>query len=295
MPSRADSAARASRAPTARPPALLARAIAALGIAVDEVAPLLNDEPWTAQMRTFRLTTEEGELLKARLSRSARRVATSARLTVQLNDPRLPPPAAQWGRVTFERWVAGTPLNVTGWSERELIQAAELLGAVHRFAGARGEHLPQQRATRPFVEASLPRLSRLRRAGLIDRSGAGRIAGLLRGGIPERAAWGLTHGDLAPANLILTASGQLISIDNERLGRGFFDLDLAGAWHRWPLPEPDQRRFDTAYAVAAGRSPSPAIALWRLLATIRRLGLRIASGGDISDARRRLGDALDGL
>lgn len=271
----------------------LVRALSALGIATAEIAPLVNDEPWTPDVRTFLVIADSGERLKARISLSARAAATSSRLTAQLADPRLPIPVARWGRITFERWVEGTALHVAGWSESELVRAAELLGAVHCFAGTGGEHLPQLRATRPLVEQSLSRLTVLREAGLIDRPLTRRIAALVRDGIPERRPWAVVHGDLAAANLILTESGRLVSIDNERLSRGFLDLDLGVAWHRWPLEESEQRVFDAAYASATGRSPTPEIALWRLLATVRRLWVGQVWGGDTTGAWRRFDDALN--
>jgi aminoglycoside phosphotransferase (APT) family kinase protein len=207
----------------------------------------------------------------------------------------VPPLVPRSGRITFERWIDGDTLFSAGWSDHDLDAAADLLGMIHRFAGSEREHLPQVRRTRPFLERSLARLAGPVRDGLIDRDIGERLTAALLDGLPEWAAWGFAHGDFAPANLVATDDGRIVSIDNERLHRGFLDLDLGAAWYRWPLADREQRLFDARCAEASGRAPSPAIGLWRALAAVRRLGMRHSRGAPTAAARQRLGDALQDL
>jgi thiamine kinase-like enzyme len=276
-------------------PAVLTRAIRELGIAPARITVLLNEQPWLPEARTFLIATDDDRLLKARITGDARRAAVSSEISELLSDSRVPTPVARYGGVTFEQWLDGGTLFSAGWSDRDLTGAADILGTIHRCAGAEREHLPHSRRTRPFLEVSLTRLAGPVRDGLIDRATGRRVTDALRDGLPERAPWGFAHGDFAPANLVATDSGQIASIDNERLHRGFLDLDLGAAWYRWPLVEREQRLFDAHCAQTAGRAPPAEIALWRVLAAIRRLGLRHRRGAPTTDARQRLGDALAGL
>jgi aminoglycoside phosphotransferase (APT) family kinase protein len=227
--------------------------------------------------------------------REARRAAVSSAMTTMLGDSRVPPLVGRIGRVTFERWVDGVTLFSAGWSDRDLDAAADLLGMIHRFAGGEHEHLPQLRRTRPFLELSLRRTVGPVRDGLIDRDTGRRLRAALIDGLPERASWGFAHGDFAPANLVAPNDGRIVSIDNERLHRGFLDLDLGAAWYRWPLTDREQRLFDARCAQAAGRIASPEVGLWRILAAVRRLGMRHARGAPTAAARQRLDDALQDL
>ena len=276
-------------------PAVLTRAIRELGIAPARITALVNEQPWLPEPRTFLIATDDDRLLKARITGDARRAAVSSEMSQLLADSRVPTVVARCGGVTIERWVDGGTLFSAGWSDRDLAGAADILGTVHRCAGGGREHLPQSRLTRPFLEISLTRLAGPVRDGLIDRATGRRLSGALRDGLPERGAWGFAHGDFAPANLVATDGGQIVSIDNERLHRGFLDLDLGVTWYRWPLVEREQRLFDARCAQTAGRAAPGEIALWRVLAVIRRLGMRHAHGAPTTAARQRLGDALAGL
>ncbi len=276
-------------------PAVLIRAIREVGIAPARITVLPNEQPWLPEARTFLIATDDDRLLKARITDDARQTAVSSEMTELLSDSRVPELVGRCGGVTIERWVEGGTLFSEGWSDRDLTRAADILGTIHRCRGGEREHLRRSWRTRPFLEFSLTRVAGPVRDGLIDRATGRRVTDALRDGLPPQAPWGFAHGDFAPANLVATDGGQIISIDNERLHRGFLDLDLGVAWYRWPLVDREQRLFDAHCAQTAGRTASAEIALWRVLAVIRSLGMRHAHGAPTTAARQRLDDALAGL
>jgi hypothetical protein len=278
-------------------PRSVARALRELlGPDVRRAEPLHNDEPWLPYVRTFVIDLDDGQRLKARFVEQRGRAAASASLTRLLDDPRLPAPTAQIGSVTIDAWVPGETLATLGWHAGELAAAAELLATLHTFAGGPHEHLPHERRTSHLAEGAVAALLAPARDGSLDAAMADEVVGVLRESLPERARWGVSHGDFAPVNLVLTLDGQLISIDNERVHRGFLDLDLARSWYRWPLPETEQAHFDTAYCAAVGfHQDKDARRAWRVLAAAKKVSLRHSRGSPTAVAVTRLKDALAGV
>ena len=67
------------------------------------------------------------------------------------------------------------------------------------------------------------------------------------------------------------------SVDNEALGLGFFDHDLARSWYRWPLPSEGWRAFAGHYRAATGartEASAPTWAFWRVLVVTGSAHLR---------------------
>jgi aminoglycoside phosphotransferase (APT) family kinase protein len=92
---------------------------------------------------------------------------------------------------------------------------------------------------------------RLVRRRQMSRADAARLAALSR---PAQARAALTHGDPAPENLVLTASGRLRAIDEERVAVRPVAYDLARAICRWPLDAGEEAALLAAYAAAGGQA-----------------------------------------
>jgi aminoglycoside phosphotransferase (APT) family kinase protein len=93
---------------------------------------------------------------------------------------------------------------------------------------------------------------RLVRASLLEPCEGARLAELPA---PRHARSGLTHGDICPENLIVTPSGPLRAIDEERLAVRPFAYDLARAVNRWPLDDGLERQFLSGYEDGGGDVP----------------------------------------
>lgn len=274
--------------PECEPPPVVAHALARLGIDPATVRPLATTASAFATPRTFLVVDPGGARFKARVARSADAASRATVRARRLADPRVPAPLAHVGTVTIERWVPGVTLDEATPTGGQIDEAAELLAAVHRTHGGRPPAMRPVRAARR-AERELEVLSL---AGVVDDALRARAAAALER-LPAEALFGLVHGDLCGANLVVTGDGRLVSVDNELLAPGHLDYDLARAWYRWPLPDDLQRRFDDAYAAAAARIPDPATRrAWRVAATVRGAFVRHELGTAPDPAIRRLATAL---
>jgi thiamine kinase-like enzyme len=90
---------------------------------------------------------------------------------------------------------------------------------------------------------------RLVRRRLLDAAEATALTTLPR---PATARMAVTHGDASPDNLVLTAAGGLLAIDEERVAVRPTAFDLARTVCRWPLDRDQERALLSAYARAGG-------------------------------------------
>jgi len=275
-------------------PAWLARATGSLGYELVAVEPVEGTDPFSGAIRTFRLRTADGQLLKARRAVSPASAARAQRLAARLAEPGIPEPLARHGSVTFERWIEGVTLDSLPLSEVLIEEAADLLAKVHSYPGSPRWRLPQNRSVGPVRVEISGLAARLRSARAIDRATSEELDAALRSGLPERAAWGLVHADFAASNMVLDAEGRLVSIDNEHLRWGFLDADLGRTWARWRLPAPAERRFLERYESSAGRTVGrEALRAWRAVGALVSVAVRVRYGGRPEASLARLRDALD--
>jgi aminoglycoside phosphotransferase (APT) family kinase protein len=258
----------------------LAGASRALGIEPASVIPLHSAAPVARRPRSYLISTGAGARIKIRIARRQDLAARATTLIVALADERVPVPLARVGRFTAEAWVDGTPLSSLRVTQRHVVAAAELLARLHQFPGPPGEQLPRQQSTRPIRRRAERHVVELVSAGLVERRDAGTVRSILRHGLPARAEWGLVHGDFCAENLVWRPDGTLVSIDNETVGRGYRDYDMARTWYRWPMPASTLARFERAYfAALVVASPSPVERLaWRTAAALKGIHLRHRRG-----------------
>ena len=83
------------------------------------------------------------------------------------------------------------------------------------------------------------RIGTLVRGKLLRSSEAARLRQLLAGAAPARFTFGLTHGDIRPANVLVRPWGDCCLVDNEPAVNAY-EYDLGRTWYRWPM-RPEER------------------------------------------------------
>ena len=219
-------------------------ALAAEGLVVERVVALSGH----GHSDTFRLDLAGGHRAKMRVYRDR---VSAARVERQLRESTvgvLPEVLVRVGRRLIVEHVEGTVLDsylrASPVERRRLVRATgRLLARLH--GGPSGVTVPVGLYQRVLSLAA----GRFVRRRQMSRAEAARLATLSR---PARARAGLTHGDPAPENLVLTASGRLRAIDEERVAVRPVAYDLARAICRWPLDAVEEAALLAAYSAAGG-------------------------------------------
>jgi aminoglycoside phosphotransferase (APT) family kinase protein len=240
----------------------------------------------------FRLDLDDGRTMKGRVFPNARWAAQVHRLLAAPGASALPKPLLRAECVLISEFIEGAPLDewLAHRSARAVPrlarEAGRLMASVHSGRSPGGAApTPARYRTRLAAIAR-----RLVTASLLEPEVGARLAELVA---PARARGGLTHGDICPENLILTPSGRLKAIDEERLAIRPFAYDLARAINRWPLHGRFERAFLSGYEDGGGDARG--FRRWRAfwipaaLATSAEYRLARAPGtlGPILDALRR--------
>jgi aminoglycoside phosphotransferase (APT) family kinase protein len=266
----------------------VADALSSLGIEPVGWAPIADPAAWSRTPRCFRIVTAGHGVVKARVMRGPHRALRAATLAAALGDERVPTPLGCVGSTTIERWVEGTDLASTPLRGPHVDAAADLLAAIHGFAGGDGRsRLPQSRSVARFGARAVRQAIGLADAGTLTRTEGVALSRVLTRGLPDRSGWGLTHNDLCGPNLVVRdTDGVLVTVDNELLVRGFFEYDVGRVWYRWPRPDWAERRFATRYRRARGGATpsSEELAAWQASAALAGAHLRHRLGAPNTDA-----------
>ena len=218
-----------------------------LGLSVRRATPLSRRGAAPA----FRLDLEDGRTVKARVFPTARWAADVQRLLAAPGARALPRPLLRSGPVLISEFIEGTPLDewLPHRSASEVIrharEAGRLMASVHKGRSPRGRGPGPARYRARLVALA----RRLVCASLLEPCEGARLAELAA---PGRARSGLTHGDICPENLIVTPSGPLRAIDEERLAVRPLAYDLARAVNRWPLNDGLEQSFLSGYEDGGG-------------------------------------------
>jgi aminoglycoside phosphotransferase (APT) family kinase protein len=274
-------------------PGEVADALVALGV---EPASAVAVGGWRAGRMTYRITSADGRVVKARRLQGRIKPARAAALAAAVGDPCIPSPLTVAGRVTIEAWVEGTPLSEQRLCNAHVDSAADLLGRLHAHPAVPGFGTPGHRNVRVLVARVERQLDALTAAAALSRVDRGRLLEVVRDGLPDRAAWGLTHGDLCPSNLVITPAGGLVSVDNEGITFNFLDFDVARTWCRWPMPARSWTRFVRRYA-SWGRSAFElgSARAWYTAAAVKRAHRWHRTRQSDPDVTRALRRVLEGV
>lgn len=234
---------------------------------------------WRSGRATYRITLDGGREIKARRHQGRTRGARAAAFARALGDAGFPAPVAVVDRVTIEEWVDGTPLSELRLTGELVDEAANLLGRLHAVTSLphlsdlpdRPDRRVRSQQSTAFLWRGFDRqLVDLTDAGVLGAAERRRLATVARRGFPPVATRGLTHGDFCATNLVSVRDHALVCVDNEAVGFGFLDEDLARTWCRWPMPAWAWTRFRTRYA-RWGYPPAtpPADLAWRAVSATR--------------------------
>lgn len=263
----------------------LAAVRAFLGAPIARAVPLSASRPWNADRAAFRVETSDGRRTKLRRMPSEARARGVERSLEALADPRFARVLLRCGRLLVDEWIDGRGLDECGATRERVAEAGALLGRVHTTPPPPDAAVAEPGAA-PDAHGDALRadLDFLASAGLLDPAARARLENAAAAARPEQAEVGLVHGDFCAENLLVDARGQLRVVDNEALGVGPLDLDLARTAYRWPLDGREGRAFLDGYA--AYRDPDAGAAhapFWRIRVLAKSARLRASGGWDRAD------------
>jgi Ser/Thr protein kinase RdoA (MazF antagonist) len=175
----------------------------------------------------------------------------------------VPAPLIVRGSVSVDSWVTGRPLAEVPPRFHPFELAGDLLGSLHRVRQS-------TRATEGIPDRVGAMLD-----GAVRPAEATALVERVRSGLPSRASWGLTHGDLGQDNVVMTPQRTIVAIDNENVRPGFLDHDLARTWYRWPMSGESWRRLERAYARHRTPASDPAeVHAWCIAAVAKSVWVR---------------------
>jgi aminoglycoside phosphotransferase (APT) family kinase protein len=243
------------------------------------------------------VVTADGRSLKVRYYARPTKVREAAALRVGLADDRLPKILLVSGRVVVEEWIDGVSLQHLPLSESRLSQAADLLGALHATRAVGRLRLPVSRRVRPLLRRADRQLAHLVAAGAVRAAERDIIARSLARFAPEDAWAGVTHDDFCAENLVENPFGRVLAVDNEHMGIGFLEFDLARTWYRWPMSVEAWERFQDRYSSWRGPVDGENAPFWRLAAVLSGAYVRLVrlGGARIEAPLGKLRELITGL
>lgn len=195
---------------------------------------------------SWKLTLEDGRVLKGRRLESVQRAATLDRLSGLTSVLPFAAVVARRGEAILEEWVPGAPLDGAATTPELAEAAGSMLGRVAR-AGADGPTIGERaRGDASLLLALEGCVEELRACGVLGADVCGELLRRARANAPDVVETGLVHLDFKPENLIPTPDG-LRAIDNELVDVGPLDMDLARTWYLWPMSAASQIRFLRGY------------------------------------------------
>ena len=230
--------------------AWLAGELGAEVVSAESVSPLRGlGHPRTA----FCVDLSDGRRVKLRRMSEVGEAAELERLLAALAPIGFPQVIARRARCLVLEWIPGKLLSDERETTGSIDAAGALLGLMHRTR-LEEDALPAERPATAELDRCASQLAALVAAKWLTQPEADSVADAITRTTPECPIHGIVHGDFAPENLVVDASGALHAIDNEVVRVGILDLDLARTWSRWPMAGPTWVSFLAAYAAASGRS-----------------------------------------
>jgi hypothetical protein len=225
----------------------LSALVASLGSPVRAVQPIGRLVSPVSARSAFRVSLRDGRELKARRLESVRRCEALARIWPLLADLPFSRALAHEGAALIEPWIPGAPLTPAQTTPARLAEAGDMLGRLHRAVLPSGLAMGYT----PLPERAMGQLERhlgtLTQAGLLSGAQTSALVDAAAAHRPRQLDRGLIHHDFCAENLIVTARGTLLAIDNEDLRIGAPDADLARCFLRWPMSGRERHAFLAGY------------------------------------------------
>ncbi|CAK0742064.1 putative Aminoglycoside phosphotransferase family protein [Gammaproteobacteria bacterium] len=226
---------------------------------------------------TFRVELDSGAFVKARRLESEEAAQHHQKLRAAL-PPAFVPVLARSGAVLIEPWIYGQPLTEAPLTEPLVHKAGRLLAALHATPWV-GKSPSFSLQIAELRDTTLTWLTRLMTAGIVKVSVAHALRAILEEGAPKEALHGLVHTDFCGENMLITAEGRLVVVDNEHATLGPLAMDMARAWYRWGLRDQAWDWFRAGYTAGGGNEEAFAHTLfWRIVSVTISADLRFRSG-----------------
>lgn len=196
---------------------------------------------------SFRLTFEDGRVLKGRRFRNRERCQIAARLMQLLPDLPLNRVLDVCGDSWLEQWIEGMSLQQADATDALCRWAGSVLGRIHAVEIDSVKDVPAPPDTAAMLATLDANLETLARAGALPEQSRGALQRIAWEEQPAEMGKGLIHTDFTLENFVLDGSGQYRVIDNEHLMAGALDYDLVKTFYRWPMTPGQQRAFCEGY------------------------------------------------
>lgn len=246
--------------------------------------PLIGADDLTGQgadgvRRTFRLSFENGRILKGRRFATAARAAVVWRILTAAGAPGLARAVSHEGDAMLEEWLEGEVLVLGQVDDRRLREAGRILGALHaRPLPPIGDLDVAPADGDAWVVKTAVNLRVLRERGLLTAARADHLEALIVSSRPVATPIGIVHRDLCPENLLLDTRGRLVSVDNASMAIGAIEYDLARVWYRWPMTEDERASFNAGYQEhhAARGAGEPSL-FWAIVVVVNSARVRLGT------------------
>ncbi len=196
----------------------------------------------------YRLRLADGRIFKYRRMPTAQRAEMVERLTDLIDSPHIPRVLDRCGTGLLIEFVNARTLRRDDLTPKFIAEAASLQGRIHEMdvSDLLSEEPPpdaKKRASR--LRASIGRL--VSHHSLARREGDGLLE-LALSYAPRAIDSGLTHNDFCSQNILLTPGGNLVVVDNETVGIGPYEFDLARTWYLWPMKPSERAAYWESYS-----------------------------------------------
>lgn len=218
-----------------------------LGIEIDSAEEITCLTSARQRKASFKLTLTDGRLFKARRFRTLDRFSSAVALAPFIEDLHFSRIVAAHGMASIEQWIAGSPLSADAVSERQANWAGALLGQLHTITDLPPDLLARAPAGSWYNNKINTHLTALVARGALEPALAEKIFELALERQPATFDVGLIHGDFCADNMVISDNGEIFVVDNESLGLGAFDYDIARCLTRWPMNEALRKAFVEGY------------------------------------------------
>jgi Ser/Thr protein kinase RdoA (MazF antagonist) len=195
----------------------------------------------------YRLECADKTVLKGRRFDAAHRAQRTARYLGLMKNGPFPKVIAARGRALLLEWIHGLPVSHMETQPEILKQIGMLQGWLHKCDDSPMRQFGAQ-AHQDLLFKTRKRISYLAGRKALTAEEAEFLVEIAVQEAPLHYEVGMIHKDLSPDNVVLKPSlGKIYVIDNETLGLGPYDFDLARTWHRWPMNPIQREAFYYGY------------------------------------------------
>lgn len=223
-------------------------AVRKLGSGIDTVEAITTLRAPGRRHACFRLKLTDGRTVKGRRFKSAERRESVSALYPLMEGLPFSRILSVHGAATIEEWIVGSPVEPGELGPELTHHLAAILGTLHtrniarELSPAKVPHMDR------YSDRLRNQLALLADQGHIDSQTAktlfDRAMNIQATGLEN----GIIHTDFHPRNMVMKQDGEIWIIDNEDIGLGALDYDIARCWRQWPMTRAQRDAFCKAYS-----------------------------------------------